>query len=140
MIALFSSCEKECFHKPLTLVNAVFFTIEEEQEAEITVDDVSVYGLGREDTLLYDSAAVRRISLPLDPNSDMTTFVVLFPENADTLTFFHTSTPFFHSYECGYVLHYDLNGFEYTTNFIDSVIVEISNITHQYERHLKIYL
>ncbi len=122
------------------MVNADFFTIEEEEEGEVTVDDVSVYGLGREDSLLYDSASVRRNSLPLDPNSDITTFVVLFPENSDTLTFHHTTSPFFHSYECGYVLHYDLSGFEYSTNVIDSVRLEISKITHQYERHLKIYL
>ncbi len=140
LLALFSSCENECFHKPLSMLNADFFTIDEGEEGEVTVDDVSVFAIGREDTLLYDSASVRRISMPLDPNSDITAFVLLFGDIADTLTFHHTAAPYFYSYECGFVLHFDVSSFEHTTNIIDSLKLERPEITHKYEKHLKIYL
>ncbi len=139
LLVVISSCEKECYHKPKTMLNADFFTIEDEEELEVTLEGVSVYGVGREDSLLYENADVGRISLLLDGNSEETGFVMQVGDMADTLTFHHTETPFLYSYECGYILHFEIKDYGYTTNFIDSIDVVRTKITHRYEKHIKVY-
>ena len=87
------------------------------------VSGVDVYGIrtGKADSLLYDSAKVAKLLLPLDPNNDSSAFVIGVDSISDTITFYHSSTVYMISYTCGFANDFTLTGITFTANNLKDI-------------------
>ena len=108
------------------------------------VPGVSIYGIrdGRPDSLLYDSATLSRVLLPLDPHHSNSEFVVRVNELADTLRILHTAESYLVSYSCGFASMFTIGDVEHSTNVIQHYEIVKSIIDaelDQDEEHLWIY-
>lgn len=87
---------------------------------DTTLQNLTVYGWANEDSLLYDSASVSKIKLPLDPSADSAIFMMKSGPRTDTLRFRYQRQLHLISYECGFVVFYQLNEVTRFGNFADS--------------------
>ena len=100
------------------------------------------------DSLLYDSAKLSVMELPLQMNDNMSVFVVrqlCESENdtcyiADTLWVKHENSVEFVSVECGSVIVNKIEDVQWTVNRIDSVTVLDPNVNRAGKNNLKIYV
>lgn len=107
----------------------------------------SVHGLGK-DSMLYDSARVNSIALPLQSNDTMSVFiidqqVVLNNDTvmvADTLWVIHDNELEFVSVECGCAVKNNVRNVLHTVNMIDSVSRVTDNVNRNSRDNLKIYV
>lgn len=146
LIILFSviliSCESSeiCRDNTETPLRIGFYNSEDSSQNAI-IDSLTVYGIGREDTLIYDNARnVTRIELPLNISSDTTSFVFVFPENHDTLEVIYERAISLISIGCGFVTFYSLNKINYSDNEIKDIYKEFNNIRNDLNEHLKIFI
>ena len=108
--------------------------------------NVIIYGAGI-DSLLYDSATVSSVELPLQKMSDTTVFVIkqLYQGAtdtlyvADTLWIAHENEVEFVSMECGGAIISHIKGLSWTINMIDSVTIVDENVVRGGDNNLKIY-
>lgn len=91
--------------------------------ADTLVSGVTVHGIreGRNDSLLYDSASLSRIILPLDPNHDRSRFVITVNDRSDTLEIIHDNEAYLISYECGFAMLFDLRDIHHSSHAIMDV-------------------
>jgi hypothetical protein len=136
---IFHSCEGECGELPESLSRIYFHSIIETVDRPTPVDNLSVYGLGREDSLLYSRNNIGFIDLPLNGNADESGFVLLFDNIADTLWIQYDVIPVFESPECGFMLNYELTATRHTYNMIDSVVILINQVTSFEDTNIRIY-
>jgi len=73
------------------------------------------------DSLLYDSAKVSKIFIPLDPNNQSASFVLKVQENMDTLNIFYRSTFYLVSYTCGFSNNFTVDYINYTKHNLNSI-------------------
>jgi hypothetical protein len=138
---LFQSCREECRHMPESLTGVDFYSVINGSDTQAPVDGLSVYGLGREDSLLYSLMNnIRTINLPMRGTAAETGFVFVFGEVYDTVWFSHNVIPWFHSQECGFILNFELLGTRHTVNMIDSVVIVTKEITSFDDTNIRIYL
>lgn len=107
-----------------------------------TVDSLSVYGVGRPDSLIYNNTkSVRSIEVPLNPLSAATGFVFIFPENiTDTLWVEYSNSLNFVSAECGFTMYYEILEVSHTNYRISTVQQSQNLINNSLEEHIKILL
>jgi hypothetical protein len=107
-----------------------------------TVDSLTVYGVGRPDSLIYDNRkSVRSIEVPLNPTTDRTGFVFIFPENiTDTLWVEYEPELNFISAECGFAMFFDIEQVSHTTKRISTFQINQYLVTNSLEEHIKILL
>jgi hypothetical protein len=75
----------------------------------ITADSVTLYGLGRDTSKIYDNATnLNSISFPLDSGSDSCSFFIKINSLTDTVTFYYTNYTHLVSKECGYTFYHTL--------------------------------
>jgi len=108
-------------------------------EHDTTLPDLSVYGLSHSDSLLYDSANVSKVSLPLNPSSDSTGFVLTCRADVDTLMLVYTRQPHLISYECGFVMYYRLIQASLRGHLADSLRIIQSVVTTDNVTNINIY-
>lgn len=134
------SCREECRYKPRSLTVVDFHSVVNGADSKSPVNNLSVYGLGREDSLLYAGVnSISSISLPMNGNSEETGFVFLFDGQVDTIWFTYRVIPWFLSQECGFVLNFDLLETRHTSGLIDSVVIVTSEITSFDDTNVRIY-
>ena len=123
-----------------------FFTYQDGVMTDTLISGLTLYGIreNKADSLLYDSAKVSRINLPLDPNHDHSTFIMEINDIVDTITFFHNTRTYLVSYTCGFANNFTITKLNYTTTsiieielLIDYVKAEESDI--EPEEHIRIY-
>ncbi len=137
---LLLSCRKECFYKPTALALIDFHSVVNGQDQQSPISQLSVYGLGREDSLLYLTALnIRRISLPVNGSAEETGFVLLFEEARDTIWISYKVVPYFLSEECGFMLNFDLHATRHTSHIIDSVVIVTKEITSFDDTNIRLY-
>ncbi len=107
-----------------------------------TIDSLSVYGVGRPDSLIYNNRkTVRSIELPLNPTANRTGFVLIFPENiTDTLWVDYQTELNFISAECGFTMFFDIEQVSHTNNRISFFQINQNLVTNSLEEHIKILL
>ncbi len=107
-----------------------------------TVDSLTVYGVGRPDSLIYDNRKnVRSIEVPLNPTANRTGFVFFFPENiTDTLWVDYQTELNFISAECGFAMFFDIEQVGHTNNRISFFQINQNLVTNSLEEHIKILL
>jgi hypothetical protein len=137
---ILQSCEGECGQLPESLSRINFHSIIEAVDRPAPVSNLSVYGLGREDSLLYSSRNnIGSIDLPLNGNAGESAFVLLFDNIADTLWMEYDVIPVFDSPECGFMLNFELKDARHTSNMIDSVVILINQVTSFEDNNIRIY-
>jgi len=117
-----------------------------EQTKEVSV---IVHGKGI-DSLLYDSATLNTMELPLQINDSISVFVIkqaYTPEGdtvptyvTDTLWVKHENSIEFVSVECGAVVVNDIKAVLWTINRIDSVSISDRSVNRTGNSNLKIYV
>jgi len=123
---------------------ARFKTMESGTIRDTIISGVTLYGIrgGLPGNLLYDSATLSRIVLPLDPNSDHTTFLLKVNELTDTLTVNHQSGFYLISYACGFGSLFTLEEIDFSGSMILNTEITKSQVDaelEQNEEHLWIY-
>ncbi len=140
IILVTGSCNEECHFKPRSRVLVNFHSVVNSSDVHAAVDSLTVRGLGREDSLLYNAANnIRTISMPLDGNSTESGFIFDFDRGSDTIWLSYIVRPWFLSPECGFVLNFDLTGTRHTTNVVDSVVIVVSEVTTFDDTNIRIY-
>ena len=104
----------------------------------VTITGISeVDGTMLEDTLF--NLAESNMSLPLS-YTHKTTYVMHYSEMMrDTIEVTHKNIPFVSDIECGTLMHYQVEGFNYTTHALDSVVLINPEITHEEKSNFNIY-
>jgi hypothetical protein len=112
LLLLFFSCatQEVCNDDNQSYLVATFRTKADGEERDTTVAGMSIYGIreGKPDSLLYDPISKSQVDLPLDPNSDTTSFVFSNATQQDTLVLTHSSEIYLISYDCGFASRFSL--------------------------------
>lgn len=104
-----------------------------------TPDSVTLYGLGRDTSKIYDNASkLQTIEIPLDAGSDTCRFVLKINGTADTLTFIYTSYPHLVTKECGYTYYHTVDQIINTRPSVDFLISN-GKITTTNEENFRIF-
>jgi hypothetical protein len=133
-----------CDDDSQSILVARFRTLVGGKITDTIVPGISIYGIreGKSDSLLYNSVAVGRVELPLDPSSDQSGFVISTAEKTDTLILVHSSEAYLISYKCGFASRFTLEEFTSTGGMIlDIELIEatVDAELESNEEHLWIY-
>lgn len=142
ILMLIISCESSeiCRDNTDTPLRLGFYDAED-GSISVYIDSITVFGIGREDSLIYDNAkSVTRIEVPLNPNKDTTEFVFVFPEYIDTLAVIHSSQSNLISVGCGFSSFFSIKDINYTNNEIVAIYKEFLEITNELNEHFKVYI
>ncbi len=104
-------------------LQAGFYSAKSAKKADTTLSDVVIWGLGREDSSLYDIQSISKIFLNLNLNNDYTGYVIQTKTLQDTIEFWYKKelTPI--SGSCGVTFNLTIDSVGHTNTFIDSVSI-----------------
>ncbi|WP_066632244.1 DUF6452 family protein [Labilibacter marinus] len=122
-------------------VQGGFYSASATSDKDTSVIGIDLYGVGGPG-LLYDSASVSKIFMPLNMETDTTQFVLEINKLRDTISFIHQKELNFVSGECGYIFSFYIDSVYYTDrSFIDTVIVDYDKVIYNENlENVKIYL
>lgn len=113
---------------------------------KISLDSLTLFGLGRDSIIYNNQLNVSQVEFPLNSITDSCAYILRMPDVEglsvlpyDTLWFFYRRIPNLISMDCGFVTFYDLTSVSYTTNHIDSLVIEDSNVSNSIDEHIKIF-
>ena len=92
-------------------------------DKDTVLTDLYVLGVGREDSLLYDSVYLNKMFLPLSMHTDTTTYLVKVKTLLDTIWFVYNRDLTYVSGDCGMAVEIELDTIWFTGRFIDSVAI-----------------
>jgi hypothetical protein len=144
IISLLSCNNEEICLSNQDAVQVKFYSYYSTTDKDTSLEHVSIYGLGRTDSL-YADTTISKAFLPLNFDSDpgTTTYVIQIDEVKDTITFAHSKELDFVSGDCGYVFKFALdaqNSF-FTPHNIDNVVVVNPSIKYGEDaENVKIYI
>ncbi len=138
--AMVSSCQtnNQCDTATESLVKINFYTIDSIEQA-VFVSPISVYGVGRSDSLLYENDSISSVSIPLSPNAETIGFVFDIGTYSDEILFEYKTSTYLESMDCGFIANYEINSVTYSTNIIDTIIILNNMVTIDNEEHIKLY-
>lgn len=147
LLAAVSCGDTNCMENRSSVPYATFYN-DSVVPQRITIDSVSVYGIGQPgDSLLLDTA--RRVSstyLPLRDGRDTTRFVIRYEQRnlhprykADTLTIVYHSYVKFVSAECGAMFNYIIDSLGYTTWQLASAKVVQQEVNNREMENIQLF-
>lgn len=147
VLLLFSSCatEEVCNDDNQSYLVIKFKTRWDDNSIHDTLmPGMSIYGIreGKFDSLLYDSLDVTRVELALDPNNEMSHFVLSDEMDRDTLILSHSSEVYLINYTCGFASRFTLEQFSSSGSWIKNMELRDTKIDAELEsdeEHLWIY-
>ncbi|HLN56207.1 MAG TPA: DUF6452 family protein [Bacteroidales bacterium] len=141
IIAFLESCTPEsCLDDTESFLEASFYNYKTKNVQ--VPDSITIYGVGRDTSKVYSSAlAIKVASLPLNPASTSSAFVVRINGISDTLSISHFSYPHLISKECGYTYYHEIypDSLTFTKNTIDSIWIKNRIITTLDEENIRIF-
>lgn len=146
MVATFAACNTGGCYDNQSAVPLVEFL--DTAGTSLTLQGVEIRGIGApNDSLLVASTeSSSQIYMPLRSTEQSVTWNFHYVTDSnddgnydDRITFEYTSKPYFASDECGAFYEYEITGYSYTTNVIDSVAVTDSLITNVDNVRISIY-
>ncbi|NLE35112.1 MAG: hypothetical protein GX622_08415 [Bacteroidales bacterium] len=103
-------------------------------------DSLRVYTYRTTDTLKFVSQkGVSRFSVPLDPGSDESLFLITLNGVTDTAIIRYERHPHLVSPECGYTLISEITGLYTTHNIIDTLIIENPSVDLDGQKNLHLF-
>ena len=139
-ICLSCNINRPCDEQIRFPVNTGFYYISDEEVKDTILEDITVFGIGREDSLLYDRDTTNAISYRLSPYVNATEIVIVFGSLYDTLTFDYSRELRMVSPECGFAFLFDIRELSNTSNFIDSISLIDPKLEEIETEHLKIFI
>jgi len=136
---LITSCAEDetCRERTNVTLNSSFF--QQGTTTALFVDSITVYGIGK-DSLIYNNRKnAARIALPLNPNADISAFVLVSNSVHDTIRVIYSSQDFFISYYCGTVTTHKLDTVLTTRNQIRDIKIINHDINTTDVQHLQIF-
>ena len=97
---------------------------------DTTLTEVSVYGIGREDSLLYDMVTTGSLYLNLDMSRCTTEFVIKTQTLEDDIFFTYSKQMEAVSGSAGIAMEITLDSMGYTNTFIDSAAISYSKVKY----------
>ena len=147
VIMAMMGCESGCYENRTSLPQAALYAYNKPDNT-ITIDSISVYGIGQQSGAMIVDCG-RRISsfaLPFRIDADTTQFVIRYDAKAlanqhisDTLTIAYERYPHFISADCGVAFNYIIEDFHYTTHMLDSAALMVDEVTNIEEQTLRLY-
>lgn len=118
-----------------------FYSSHHTSDVDTTISGLTVWSTGI-DSLLYDSARVSKMFLPLSMMDNTSAFVMGINTEKENISFVHSKELNFVSGECGFVFTFELDTVLYTENrFIDSVAIDYPSIVYgENIQNVKIYI
>ena len=92
-------------------------------DKDTVLTNLYVLGIGREDSLLYDSGSLSKMFLPLSMHADTTAYLVKVKTLIDTVWFTYNRDLTYVSGDCGMAVEIELDTIWFTGRFIDSVSI-----------------
>ena len=147
VMTLVVGCDNGCFENRTSIPKAALYA-SNMPDKTISVDSISVYGVGQKSGAMIVNCGKRvtSFSLPFRNDADTTEFVIRYDMKAlaqsgvcDTLTFIYTRYPHFISADCGVTFNYQIDDFRYTTYMLDSAAVMVDEVTNIDEETLRLY-
>ena len=144
---LIVGCGNGCFENRTSIPKVAFYA-SNAPERTISIDSISVYGVGQKTgAMIVDCGRrVTSLSLPFRNDADTTQYVVQYDMKAlaqygicDTLTFVYTRYPHFISADCGVTFNYRIDQFQYTTHMLDSAALMVEEVTNIDQETLRLY-
>ncbi len=131
-----SSCldDPDCISPTTDFANALFYKLENNERDTVFVDSLMVMG---QDSLLLDSVSVTRITLPLSPTANETTFILASELGVDTLTVNYESRSRLVSEECG--IDIILAELDFSLSTFDSVAVVNRTLIEDVNEDIRIF-
>lgn len=144
VILTLPSCDdyKDCNNPVDTYLGIGFYQVLNDLEEDSTLPALTMYGIGREDSLLADKEPISSVYVPLKQTLDSTSFYIC-PDSTlstgDTLTVKYRRERHFVSAGCGFTTFYTLDTVYATRHYIDSIILQTPTINTNNAKNLKIY-
>ena len=140
---LYSGCVKNETCLPASnLLLIDFYTQENDStKIELSVDSISMFIIGREDSVLYDNAkGVKSISIPLSDSLNFMTVVIKINDAIDTIYLGYRPYSVFRSTECGVINRYETWLPEFTKNRIEKIELKNKDIDENEAVNLFMFL
>ncbi|MCD6178810.1 MAG: hypothetical protein J7K39_02795 [Bacteroidales bacterium] len=128
-LGVFSSCLKNEICSPVAIeLQAGIYTYAETDGIVDTVatkiDIDSIFGISNENNnLLINTSDTELISFPLNDSINKSSFVLNFGLIKDTIHFTYDKHLLFRSVKCGVSYTYTITNIDYTTNFLQDIIL-----------------
>jgi hypothetical protein len=143
-VCLCQSCSDEgpCTDDITCRVKAGFYVRDGDGERDTTVNGLTLYGLARPDSLIYDDAqGISNIEFPLpDKPESYSTYVFRIDSLVDTLFLLHHAHIVMVSFECGATVTHDVYYGFHGNAIFDTVAIIKQQINLSDEENLRIYL
>lgn len=146
LLLLLTSCANQevCDDDDQSYMVARFKILEDGSVRDTIMSGMSIYGIreGKADSLLYDSISMSKAELPLDPNNDISRFVLSNGISIDTLFLTHSSEVYLINYTCGFASRFTLEQYTSARDWIKDLELRDGKIDAELEtdeEHLWIY-
>jgi hypothetical protein len=127
-----------CYDETEAFMKASFYSNETKKAQP--PDSLTLYGIGKDSSLLYDKKyKVEPALFPLNSSADRCSFVIKINGITDTLELRYTSFPHLISKECGYSFYHNLDTITHTKHTIDYIYIAKSKITTVNEENIRIF-
>lgn len=138
------SCEnyKDCNSPVQTALGIGFYEMINGTPQDSTLPALTMYGIGRADSLLADSISTSTVYIPLNQHADTAAFF-LQPDSAstigDTVTVKYKRSLQFVSSGCGFTTFFNIDTVYSTYHFIDSIALTTKSIVTTNAVNVQIY-
>jgi len=138
---LLNSCEPDtaCKLSRNVELHISFKTWSDGTLQDTSISDLSIFGISREDSLLYDKSSVETVSLPLNPSSDSVSFVFTQNEQHDTLLLTYNREIYMLSIECGFITRYKIISASVRGQMADSLSIPESLVSTDDVTNINLY-
>jgi hypothetical protein len=103
-------------------------------------DSITVELLGEYNLLFDNGKSISKLPMPLLPDTTVSTFLITFHEQTDTLFVEHTPRQYFVSLACGCAIYHTITAAWSTDPRVDSVQILNANVENAVQENLCIHL
>ena len=103
-------------------------------------DSLTVEVLGKNELLIDNGKGIKRLFLPLRPDTTISTFLMTFHEQTDTLYVVHTPRQYFVSLACGCAIYHTITAAWSSDSRVDSIGIINASVENAVQDNLRIYL
>lgn len=111
-------------------VQAGFYSAKSVQKSDTTLNQVIIYGIGREDSALYVAQSIGKLFLNMNLNKEETAYIIQTRTLSDTVRFWYSKELSPISSSCGVTFNLIIDSVSHSNTFIDSV-----SISHPFVRY-----
>lgn len=147
LVAATSCSTNGCLDNQSAVPRCGFYS--SQSKKAVSLDSITVYAVGVPgDTMLVKcGSGVAQLYMPLDMSCDSTQYVLHYDAELlrderlnDTLTLRYERVPYFVSSECGAMYQFNVRGYAFTTNLMDSVVVTTTRFTNVDSETIQFYM